>query len=77
MSHVPHPDARGNAPHPHTSTDGDPSPRVEYAHPFLRALAEAEHPEFKAPSGPDGTERRFVVPGEQDWVWRSAQEVEV
>jgi hypothetical protein len=50
---------------------------VEYAHPFLRALAEAEHPEFKAPSGPDGTERRFVVPGEQDWVWRSAQEVEV
>lgn len=26
---------------------------------------------------PDGTERRFVVPGEAEWVWHSAQEVEV
>jgi hypothetical protein len=58
MTHVPHPDARGNAPHIPTPPDSGQQPRVEFAHPFLRALAEAEHPEFEPVSHAD-TDRVF------------------
>ena len=50
MSALSHTQAQSN-PHDPTGDGGGIPPRIEYAHPFLRALAEAEHPEF-LPSKP-------------------------
>jgi hypothetical protein len=50
MSAISHTQAQSN-PHDPTGDGGGIPPRIEYAHPLLRALAEAEHPEF-LPSKP-------------------------
>lgn len=68
MTDVPHSHVRGNAPHTLTPPDSGQQPRVEFAHPFLRALAEAEHPEFKAPSGPDTTVFRWATTPKHNFV---------
>lgn len=57
MSALSHTHAQSN-PHDPTGDGGGIPPRIEYAHPLLRALAEAEHPEFEPVSHAD-TDRVF------------------